>query len=310
MSLDLTLWQSRFADWMTLRQWSRRTIDNYTAELRPFFEFLQAEGVDELAALTRDTIEGYRTHLFYATYRGRPISLRTQAIRLNSIKRFTAFLVAADFLLIDPGAQVPLPRTPPALPRPILSERETEIVLESPDVTTPLGIRDRAMLEVFYSCAIRNSELRALALEDVDLEERRLRVRRGKGDKSRVVPMGEEAALWVREYLAHGRPYLVRRLGEATLFLTFYGQAFTRVGLARLVADIARKAGMDKAVGPHLLRHACATHMLRRGASVRHLQELLGHVALSSTQRYTRVEIGDLQRVHSRCHPRERGRRR
>jgi site-specific recombinase XerD len=306
--MNLEMWRVRFREHLELRHWSPRTIEGYVRELGSLFDFLAAHGVEDLSALTTHLVEEYRSYLLYATYRGRTLAISTQCSRMAAVKQFTAFLARAGFMLLDVGARVPLPRTVRRLPRALLSEKEVARLLEAPDVTTLNGIRDRAILEAIYSCGIRNSELRALELDDVRLESRQLRVRCGKGSKSRMVPLGEEAVLWLGEYLAHVRRVYVRRVGDRTFFLTSRGLPFTRAVLARVVRDLAQSAGLGPDVGPHTLRHACATHMLKRGASVRHIQELIGHVSLTATERYLHLEISDLQRVHRRCHPRERRR--
>jgi len=305
MSLNLELWRMRFQEYMELRGWTSRTVESYASELRPFFEFLESQAIESLGCVTRETVQEYRTHLFYVQYRDRRISTSTQCSRLTRIKSFLRFLAREHFLLTDPAAQVELPCVPRRIPRTLLSERETLILLEAPDTTTPLGIRDRSILELLYCTAIRNTELRRLSLDDIDTEQRVLRIVCGKGNKSRVVPLGEEAIVWLEEYLVHGRPRLVRRT-STTVFLTWRGKPFSRGSLSRVVRQAARAARLKKAVTPHVLRHCCATHMLRRGANICHLQELLGHESAATTQRYTKVEISDLHRVLERCHPRER----
>jgi integrase/recombinase XerD len=250
-------------------------------------------------------MEGYRTHLFYAEHKGRRLAFQTQSHRLSAVKGFTRFLFRQRYLLHDPGASVELPKVERGLPRSLLSETEVDLLLSTPDVTDVLGLRNRAMMEVFYSTAMRNAELRALQLDAVDLVEGQALIRRGKGGKGRVVPLGHSAIQWVQTYLQDSRPFLVRRADERTLFLSHRGGPLQKGPLAHIVRVLAEEAGLDKPVGPHTLRHACATHMLARGAGLRHLQELLGHSSPATTQRYTRVEISDLRRIHQRFHPRE-----
>ena len=304
--MNPALWKSRFKEYLELRNYSPRSVDGYTAELAPFFRFLEAQGVESLAALTRETIEEYRTHLFEASHRGRRLSAATQAHRLSTIRVFTRFLAREHFIAIDPSAGVELPRVPQTLPRHILSEDEAERVVETSAGVGPLDVRNRAILEVLYCTAIRSQELRDLRLDDLALDRGELCVRRGKGAKGRVLPLGEEAIAWLKEYLARARPYLVRSSAQALVFLTYRGNRLGRSELARMVRGIARRTGVKKAVTPHVLRHSCATHMLRHGAGLRQLQELMGHASPESTQRYTRVEVSDLRRVLQRCHPRER----
>jgi len=305
-SMDVTLWRARFREHLQLGQYSPRTVAGYVGELGTLFAFLAECGVESLGSVTREIVEEYRNRLFYLESRGNRLSSTTQNRRLHAVKTFFRFLAEEDFLLIDPAAEVKPPRTPGTLPRVILSEPETARVLEAPDVSTTLGLRDRAILEVLYGTAIRNSELSSLTLDAVDLARYELRVHCGKGGRSRVLPLGEEAAAWLEAYLVRARPQLVRRPGEALVFLTWRGLRFTRAALSDVVRRAAREAGVTKGVTPHVLRHCCATHMLRHGAGLRHLQELLGHASVETTQRYTRLETSDLRRVLRRCHPRER----
>ena len=305
--MNLPLWKSRFREYLELQQASPRSIEGYLYELRQFFDFLETQGIRQLAEVTRDTVEAYRLHLVCAEHRGRHLTVGRQANRLSAVKTFFRFLTEEQFLLVDPASGVKLPRAPRALPKTLLTEREAVLLLESPDTTTPFGLRNRAIFEVLYGTGIRNSELRALAIDDVDLERMEVRVQRGKGSKSRVVPLGEEAAAWVEQYLLHGRVHFQKAgARKATLFLSNRGTAMIRWTLCMLVTDAGKKAGIKKHVTPHALRHAFATHMLRHGAGIRHLQEMLGHESPATTQRYTKLEVSDLRRALVRHHPRER----
>jgi integrase/recombinase XerD len=207
------------------------------------------------------------------------------------------------YVLVNPGAPVQAIRVPSRLPLRLLSEADMEALLAVPDVTDVLGLRDRAILEVFYSTAARNSELCDLDLDAVFLSRGELHVRHGKGDKARVVPLGEEAQMWLAAYLERSRPHLVAHPGNTRVFLSCRGEPFVRQSLALLVKLMACEVGL--VVTPHDIRHACATHMLKRGAGLRHLQELLGHASPGTTQRYTRIDITDLRAIHRRYHPRE-----
>lgn len=304
--MNLALWQARFREYLEVRSYSARTVEGYVAELRPFFDFLAAVGIEELGRVTRQAVEEYRSHLFHRRFRGRRISPNTQAGYLCHLRLFFEFLTREGFLAVDPAQCVELPRTQPHLPRTILSEQEAERVMEAAAGKDPLGIRNRAILEVLYGTAIRNQELRELTLDDLSLEEARLTVRRGKGSKTRLLPLGDEAMAWLREYLDKARPHFIRAPGERLLFLSWRGRQLRRNTLSKLVRALARQAGIKKPVTPHVLRHCCATHMLRRGAGLRHLQELLGHESPQTTQRYTRLEVSDLRKVLERCHPREK----
>jgi integrase/recombinase XerD len=314
LAVELSRWQSRFREHLQLRQFAPGTLANYTAELAPFFAFLESHGLTSLGEVTRSLVEDYRTHLFYATNAGtdpkkhaQRLSVGTQARRLSAVKAFLRYLLAEGYLVADPAAGVALPRTPQDLPRALLSEEETERLLEAPDVGTPLGLRDRAILEVLYGTGIRNGELVALTLEAVDLTRHELRIHRGKGDKSRVVPLGEEAEGWLEAYLATGRPHLLgQRSDPGAVFLSWRGHPLRHSAVCALVVAALQAAGLEKKITPHGLRHGCATHMLRHGAGLRHLQALLGHEQVNTTQRYLQIEVTDLREVMNRCHPRER----
>lgn len=306
--MDLKLWQSRFVEHMQQRNWSRHTVNGYGHALGRFFDFLAGEHVGSVADLTRDVLHEYRTHLFHVISRvtGARLSMRTQSRNLCAIKAFCRFLEREQYVLIDPATTVPLPKEPDLLPRVLLKEDEVARLLEAPDVSVPLGVRDRAVLEVLYCTAIRNGELCALQCEDVDLKDLELHVVEGKWSRGRRVPLGEEAALWVERYLSGVRPE-IQRVETRALFLNRRGKPMDREALTLIVAQATERAGLAQRVTPHTLRHACATHLLARGMGLRHLQQLLGHSSVESTQRYLRIDISDLKEVHRRCHPRERG---
>lgn len=300
-------WRPRFQQHLLMRGLAVRTADGYAAELVPLFTFLAERGVEKLSGVTRDDLEAYRHHLYYSEFRGKRLGLGSQARRLAAVKAFFSFLTDMQIVLLDPSAAIRRPRVPKTIPRNLLSEGETEKLLQAPEITTPLGIRNRAILELFYATAIRNTELRELRLDEVDFERQELFVAKGKGGKSRRLPLGEEAAAWLEDYLLNSRPHLANTTSDDFLFLSSTGHRLDRGKLSKIVRELATSCGLEKPITPHLLRHACATHMLRRGAGIRQLQMLLGHSELSSTQRYTLVDIGDLHKIVAKYHPRERG---
>lgn len=306
--METEVWRERFRDWLTVRYASPDTVRNYLAGLVPFFEFIQGLGLASWTQATRDVIEEYRGRLFYRKHSktGKALSVGTHVARLMAVKIFFRFLVREGFLMANPTAQLELPRRKTPLPE-VLSEFEVVRLLEFPDTMTLSGIRDRALLELLYGTALRNSEVCSLTLDQVDLERHQVRLQKGKGNKGRVVPLGEESQAWLERYLDQVRPQWLRSPGLTAVFLDRWGhKALSSNGLAQIVRGLARAAQLGKAVSPHVLRHSCATHMLKRGASLRHIQQLLGHSSLTSTEHYTRVEISDLRRVLTRCHPRER----
>lgn len=234
------------------------------------------------------------------------MSLSTQSVRFSAIKSFARFLYRESYLLLEITRHLESPKGPQRLPRVILSEREVLKLIEAPNLSIPTGLRDRAILELFYGNGMRNSELRHLELKDLDFDRRVVYIHEGKGRKSRVVPLGEEAEIWLTEYLTKARPQLVRDPLDKCVFLSRTGRVLGRQYLAKAVKLYGKQAGLEKLVTPHVLRHCCATHMLARGAGLRQLQTLLGHTSLNTTQVYTRVEISDLGKIVQRCHPRER----
>ena len=258
--------------------------------------------------LTRELLVDYQAALFTdTTSQGRPLALRTQAHRLQTLLGFLRYLVGQGVLLVNPGEGIELPKFGPRRPpRNVPTEAEVEALLAAPDPTSVLGIRDRAMLEVLYSTGLRVGELVRLKVYDVNLTDGRVQVIAGKGGRDRVVPLGRVATRAVQAYLEKLRPRLVGSRSTATLFVSVRGGKLWPTAVQTVVRQYARQAGIRRPITPHSLRHACATHMLRGRASIRHIQELLGHRQLSTTQLYTQVEIEDLKAVHQRTHPRER----
>jgi integrase/recombinase XerD len=208
----------------------------------------------------------------------------------------------------DPALGVSLPKTERRLPEAVMSVEEVEAVLAEPDTTTPVGLRDRAILEVFYSSAVRRMELINLHVNDIDVARGSLFVRQGKGARDRFVPIGERARYWVARYLREVRPQLVRDNRQATLFLSTTGRPLVSDVLTRLVGAYIRAGASTKKGSCHLFRHTTATLMLDAGADVRHVAEMLGHQKLDTTMQYTRVSMAKLQEVHARCHPAEANR--
>jgi len=222
------------------------------------------------------------------------------------MKYYFAWLCKQRVLEANPASEIELPRPEKRLPIEALSIQEMETILAQPNITDPLGIRDRAIIELFYSTGIRRAELVRLEIADLNRERRLLHVRLGKGRKDRVVPVGARAMQWIEKYLDDVRPLLTVSGTEPALFITGYGQAFNPDVLGREVIKYIEKANIGRRGGPHLFRHTCATHMLEGGADIRYIQQLLGHENLETTAIYTEVSIIQLQAVHARCHPAER----
>ena len=304
--MNAALWCERFCEHLRVLNYSEATVYSYGLEVRAFCEFLSGRGLEEPPEIQREDVTSYQILLHHARKEnGEPLTASTQSCRLGAVLRFLRYLYEHDFTLANPGRHVRRPRTPQSLPPGVPDEEQVLQLLEQPDTNCPEGVRDRAILEVLYASALRNAELRALRIEDLDLHRLELTVRCGKGNKGRRVPLTEPAACWLEAYLSKGRPALVRELADDTLFLNRWGRPLRGESLAEIVARHAAAAELPVKVTPHILRHACATHMLARKAGLRHLQRFLGHASASSTERYTRVEVSDLREVVLQCHPRE-----
>ena len=240
----------------------------------------------------------------YLAWRSRDgYSPRSNARLLSALRAFYAQRVRSGARSDDPTALLDPPKLARSLPK-ALGESQVDALLAAPDVASPLGLRDRSMLELMYACGLRVSELVNLPATAVNLRQGVLRVT-GKGSKERLVPLGEEAQHWLERYLAEARPQLAGKRALAPLFLHASGEAPTRQQFWQLVKRYAGAAGIDPArVSPHGLRHSFATHLLNRGADLRALQMLLGHSSLSTTQIYTLVAREQLKRLHAKHHPR------
>jgi integrase/recombinase XerD len=304
----LSLPLARFEAEMRARAWSPETLRAYRFRLERLEKYLaeQHPSVKALSDITTETICSYQLWLCKSeTKRGGTLSPSTQRAFLAALKSFFAFCVAEVLLLADPTRLLEMPRLPRRLPQGVLSGKEVKLLLRQPDLSTYIGVRDRAILETLYSTGLRNTELRNLTLSNLDLDRGYVTVIKGKGKKDRVVPLGKVAAHYLREYLTRARPRMLRDEADATLFLSMQGGRLAATTLQDIVHRHAKAAGLKRRAFPHGLRHTCATGMLRGKADIRFIQEMLGHESLSSTEIYTHVEIGDLKRVHGRCHPRE-----
>ena len=286
-----------FCDTLWLQEGlSTNTLDAYRRDLEGLDRWFAQRGCALISASRADLLEYLSSNVSKGA---RP---RTTARLLSSLRRFYGYLVREEKIKTDPTALIDSPKLGRPLPK-SLSEEQVEKLLESPDVTKPLGLRDRAMLETLYATGLRVSELVGLTLSQVSLTQGVVRVI-GKGDKERLVPMGEEAISWISRYLAEGRPKLVRSRSTDALFATARGGPMTRQAFWHNLKVHTRMAGIQTALSPHTLRHAFATHLLNHGADLRVVQMLLGHADLSTTQIYTHVAQARLKTLHEQHHPR------
>ena len=286
-----------------VKNYSERTLDTRRYALTLFLQWAQERDLKRPAAITKPILESYQRHLWnYRKKDGKPLSVGTQIGRLTAIRQLFKWLCKENLLDADPAAHLEMPKEERRLPEDTLSEAEVAAVLNVPDIGDPLGVRDRAMLELLYSTGLRRTELARLELRDLNADRKTLFVRKGKGGKDRVVPVGKQALEWIARYLDETRPLLQIDMQEQALFLTGYGRGFRPNSLGNLVTKTVRKA-LGNRGSCHLLRHACATHMHEHGADIRVIQQLLGHAKLETTQVYTEVSIKQLREVHERTHP-------
>jgi integrase/recombinase XerD len=287
----------RFLDALWLeRGLSENTLTAYRSDLQGLAVWLQQQELDLIGAARHDLLHYLQQKVEHGA------SPRSSARLLSSLRRFYRYLVRERVLAEDPSARIDAPKLGRALPK-SLTEDEVERLLRAPLTDESLGLRDRAMLEVLYASGLRVSELVSLLLPQVNLQQGLVKVI-GKGNKERLVPLGEEALNWVERYIREARGVLLGAQQSDVLFPSRRGSAMTRQAFWQLIKRYAIKAEIDKPLSPHTLRHAFATHLLNHGADLRVVQLLLGHSSLSTTQIYTHVARERLKNLHSVHHPR------
>jgi integrase/recombinase XerD len=271
--------------------------------LARFARFAEHEQVVQIEQLNQETVAEYQQELYFClTAKGKPLTLRSQSQLLSNVKGFCRFLKEKDYLIHDPADSLKLPKKPRRLPRVILSEKEVQKLLLAPDMRTNRGYRNRIILELLYDTAIRRAEVAAIGLADLDLAGGFILIH-GKGDKQRVVPVSARVCDLVQNYVLMIRPAFIGGQDPGYLIVNRWGARMNANGIWAVVKRCAQLAGIKKNVSTHTLRHTCATHMLKNGAPVRYLQEMLGHESLESTQIYTHVTINDLKQIHAKYHP-------
>ncbi|WP_181179526.1 site-specific tyrosine recombinase XerC [Methylibium rhizosphaerae] len=277
-----------------------------TAEryIREFIGWADERGVTHPQQVTRPVLERYQRWLYhYRKKDGAPLSVSSQRCKLVPLRGFFRWLTKAAEIPANPAADLELPRKIKRLPRTVLTAEEAERVMAGVELETPVGLRDRTMLELLYATGIRRHEIARLELGDIEAERGVMLIREGKGGKDRLLPVGERALYWVSEYLERGRPLLSWNAEDKTLFLGAEGKPLSALWLSTRMAQRVDAAGIGKRGGCHLWRHTMATLMLEGGADLRFIQAMLGHAELSTTQIYTQVAIRQLQAVHAMTHP-------
>lgn len=294
----IDVYVQRFLDHLIVeRGLSANTISAYGRDLAQFAAFLARRGVTEPKGIDEGCLVAFLAELDKKKYAAASV-----ARKLSAVRSMVKFLCAEREIEVSPLSRLEPARPPVRLPK-SLDIDEVERLLDAPDVRDATGLRDKAMLETLYACGLRVSELISLKVEDLDLAAGFLRCV-GKGDKERVVPIGETAAEWIRAYVEGGRGKHVSEHRSEYLFLTKLGKPMSRVMFWKIIGKYARIAAITKPITPHVLRHSFATHLLERGADLRSLQEMLGHASIATTQIYTHVSRDHLREVYRETHPR------
>ena len=275
---------------------SKNTLNSYRFDLTLFANWLSKDGNIDLIHVSQSEIQQYLAYKF-PTSQARSISRLLAALR-----RLYRFLLREKKIDQDPTLKIQSPKTPKTLPK-SLNELEVESLLKAPNLKLPMGIRDRAMLELLYACGLRVTELVSILLTEVIISDGIIRVT-GKGNKTRLVPMGEDALDWVQQYIDDARHDILKKKTSKFLFVTSRGGAMTRQAFWYLIKKYALVANIDTPLSPHVLRHAFATHLINHGADLRVVQMLLGHSDISTTQIYTHVARERLKKIHQEHHPR------
>ena len=297
--------RDQFLEWMQVRNYSPDTVENSRKHIIRFLRWATDRGISRPTEVTQPVLERYQAHLFrYRKTNGDPLSFHSQHLHLVSLRSWFSWLTKYNHILFNPAVEIELPKRSKRLPKAILTATEVDQVFNQPDIKQPLGLRDRAILETFYSTGVRCKELVELKLQDIDTTRGVVNVSEGKGKKDRVVPIGDRAVAWIERYVNEVRPRLLIGDGAGdVLFVSAIGKPLVRTWVSTLVKDYMRTAGITKKGSCHLFRHTMATLMHENGADIRIIQAILGHSRLDTTAIYTQVAIKKLKEVHEATHP-------
>lgn len=296
-----------FLDHAKRRRLKAHTTDDYRRTIGEFFRFVNENYPDikDITGITRDIVLSYEKYLITKKdAKGRIISRGRRRRYLSNLKTFFAYLQREERIYADPTVNIAIPNEKRRILKDVLTIEEMDKLIKICPGDTTKGLRDRAILELLYSAGIRADELCNIELEDIDLDEMLLFVRKGKLGSQRLIPFGQSSKYWIEKYLERARP-LISGPGDSLLFVSMRGRKLDPQALLDIVKGYARSAGIEKNVTSHTFRHSCAGHMLKGGADIRYVQRQLGHRRISTTEKYLKIEITDLKEIHDRCHPRE-----
>jgi integrase/recombinase XerD len=277
---------------------SENTTSSYKNDLSTFFKYLSGFKITDPSEIKTDHIRS-----FFNSLKDIGLTSSSAARYFSSLKGFFGYLFKNNYIAINPMEKLSAPKLSKSLP-PVLTIEETEQILSGPDPNDKFGLRDKSLLEVFYACGLRVSELINLKISSLYLNEEIIRVF-GKGSKERLVPIGHSAINWTERYIKFGRPLLIKGINsENYLYLNSRGSKLSRMGIWKIVDKYSKEAGITKEVHPHTFRHSFATHLLEGGADLRAVQEMLGHADISTTQIYTHIDREYIKQEHKQFHPR------
>ena len=298
----------RFYQRMHIRNFAASTIKLRREYLGQFLQWLDDRGITSIDEVTRDVLLAYQRYVYHFRSKrtGKPLKFSTQMTRLVPVRSWFRFLSREQLIASNPASDLDFPKEEQRLPGRVLTVETIESIMSQPDVSQPLGLRNRAILETFYATGMRRSELIALSMCDIDVERQVVTIRQGKGKKDRNMPIGKRALAWIGKYQQEVRHQLAERTSTNVLFISSRGRPFGPTNLSILVRGYITAAGVTAPGSCHLFRHAVATLMLEQGADLRTLQSLLGHAELTTTQIYTHVSIQHLKDVYRQTHPAER----
>jgi len=296
-----------FLDHFRRKKYKKHTLHDYNTTLSVFLKFMKDNYPDlsDITDVSRDMIVNYEKYLVTKEdARGKTMSRSRRKRYLLNLRTFFNFLVKDEKIYKNPAVNLAIPREKKRIIKDVLTVDEMDKLLKSCDGVSLKDLRDRAILELLYSSGVRAAELCGIEINDIDLDEKMLFIRKGKFDKQRMIPFGDSASYWVKKYIERARP-LMNDTGLVLLFVSVRGNKLDPKALREIVKVYANFAGINKKVTTHTFRHTCATHMLKGNADIRYVQKQLGHKRISTTEMYLKVDISDLKEVHERCHPRE-----
>ncbi|MEW6558001.1 MAG: tyrosine-type recombinase/integrase [Elusimicrobiota bacterium] len=304
--------KDKYLESLRNNNYSPETIRHCDYALRDFEKFLEKQGINQVADVTQEVITDYNQEVrnYRQPKNNKPYSEQSIAAKLQPVKYFFEWLTKNLTILYNPAKDMEIPTIKKGLPRTILSQEEIEKFLSIPRTDTVIGYRDRTIFELFYSTGMRNTELRKLKINNLDLEKKICIIKDGKGGKERMLPLTKVATEYLKEYIRIIRPRLLKNgNSNDTVFLTLSGTPFWMQGMCDLFRKYARVSGISKPISAHTIRHSIATHLLENGMDIRYIQEFLGHGSLQTTQLYSKVTLKGLRKFYNKHHPKEKRQR-